>query len=85
MGTRVKSGGRLPGSKNKTTAGAMEAIQLAAEALGGTERLVAWAKKDPKNEQIFWGTIYPKLLPLQVSGVNGSPLIVQITATDACL
>lgn len=58
--------GRPPGSRNKTTIAAKEAIALAAAGLGGTERLVKWAQEDPLNERAFWSTIYPKLLPLQV-------------------
>lgn len=53
---------------NKTTQTAKEAIALAAEGLGGTGRLIAWAQEDPLNERAFWSSIYPKLLPLQVSG-----------------
>jgi hypothetical protein len=60
--------GRAKGSKNKMTILAREAIATAAEGLGGTARLIAWAKEDPQNERVFWGTIYPKLLPLQVEG-----------------
>ena len=62
--------GRPPGSRNKTTVAAKEAIALAAEGLGGTKRLIQWAKEDPKNEHAFWSSIYPKLLPLQVSGAG---------------
>lgn len=60
--------GRKKGSLNKTTMAAKEAIAYAFEGLGGAERLVRWSKEDPKNESAFWTTIYPKLLPLQVSG-----------------
>jgi len=60
--------GRRKGALNKTTLIAKEAIALAADQLGGTKRLVNWAKEDPKNEAAFWTTIYPKLLPLQVNG-----------------
>lgn len=69
--------GRPKGAINKTTQTAKEAIATAAEALGGAERLTAWAKEDPSNEKVFWGTIYPKLLPLQVagSGENGELVI----------
>jgi hypothetical protein len=68
--------GRVKGSLNKTTKTAKEAIALAAEGLGGADRLVAWAKEDPVNERAFWATIYPKLLPLQVAGAgeNGEHL-----------
>lgn len=63
--------GRPKGSLNKTTLAAKDAISLAAEGLGGTERLIAWAQEDPANERVFWGSIYPKLLPLQLSGQVG--------------
>lgn len=66
--------GRPKGVPNKTTVIAKDAIAKAAEALGGVDRLVAWAQKDPSNEKVFWGTIYPKLLPLQVAGVPGEPI-----------
>lgn len=66
--------GRPKGSPNRTTASAKEAIAQAAEGLGGAERLIAWAKEEPANERVFWATIYPKLLPLQVSGEDGGPI-----------
>jgi len=66
--------GRPKGSPNRTTASAKEAIAQAAEGLGGADRLMAWAQEDPTNERAFWATIYPKLLPLQVSGEDGGPI-----------
>lgn len=78
MAAGRKTGGRTKGTPNKTTLAAKEAISLAAERLGGSDRLVAWAQEDPANERVFWGTIYPKLLPLQVSGENGGPIIHKI-------
>lgn len=77
--------GRPKGAKNKTTRTALEAIALAAEGLGGSARLQEWAKEAPENEKVFWGTIYPKLLPLQVSGEGGGALIVQLMSADARL
>jgi hypothetical protein len=66
--------GKPKGALSRTTKTAKEAIALAAEKLGGAERLVAWAQEDPRNEHAFWATIYPKLLPLQVTGEGGGPL-----------
>jgi hypothetical protein len=60
--------GKPKGAVNKTTMLAKEAIAAAAEGLGGTDRLIAWAQEDPANERVFWGQIYTKLLPLQVAG-----------------
>ncbi len=68
--------GRKKGSLNKTTKAAKDAIAAAAEALGGADRLTAWAQEDPQNERIFWGTIYPKLLPLQIAGDPDAPIQV---------
>lgn len=66
--------GRPKGSLNKTTLAAKEAIAAAAEGLGGTDRLIAWAQEDPANERAFWASIYPKLIPVQVSGDPDHPL-----------
>lgn len=69
--------GKPKGATNKTTQAAKDAIAQAAAELGGAERLVEWVKEEPSNERIFWGTIYPKLLPLQVNGAgeNGEHLV----------
>jgi hypothetical protein len=71
-------GGRAKGTPNKTTLAAKEAITYAFEGLGGADRLIAWAKKDEKNESAFWTSIYPKLLPLQVTGENGAALKLEV-------
>lgn len=68
--------GRPKGVPNKMTIAVKEAIAEAAEGLGGTARLIEWAKEDPANERAFWTSIYPKLLPLQVTGDGGGPLVV---------
>lgn len=79
MALGKKTGGRQKGSINKTTKTAKEAIALAAERLGGVDRLVEWAQEDPQNEKAFWATVYPKLLPLQLSGDSESPLRIIAT------
>jgi hypothetical protein len=63
--------GKPKGACNKTTRTAKEAIALAAEGLGGVDRLIEWAKADPANERAFWATIYPKLIPVQVANADG--------------
>lgn len=72
-----KTGGRLKGSVNKTTTLAKDALTYAFDKLGGQDALVAWANADPENRKIFYQTIWPKLLPLQVSGTgeNGEHLL----------
>lgn len=70
--------GRPKGSLAKTSVAAKEAIQLAADGLGGPERLIAWAQEDPLNERAFWSSIYPKLLPLQIAGDSENPLTITV-------
>lgn len=53
---------------------AKEMIAQVAEGLGGYERMLAWVQADPSNEKAYWTAIYPKLLPLQVSGDPDNPL-----------
>ena len=68
-----KTGGRTKGVPNKVTALAKDVISNVAARIGGEERLAKWVKEDPKNESLFWGTIYPKMLPLQVTGDKENP------------
>ena len=71
--------GRPKGVPNKVTQTAKEAIALAAEGLGGAKRLVAWAKEDPANERAFWSSIYPKLIPVQLTGGDEGEGIASLT------
>jgi hypothetical protein len=32
------------------------------------QRLIEWAKEDPRNEYAFWVFLWPRLLPLQFAG-----------------
>lgn len=75
--------GRTPGTPNKVTAAAKSVIAEAAEKLGGVDRLVDWAKEDPENETKFWATIYPKLIPVQVTGEDGKAIQVEQVKNDA--
>jgi hypothetical protein len=75
MANGRKTGGRQKGTPNRTTQACKDAIALVAEGLGGSNRMLEWVRQDPQNERTFWKDIYPKLLPLQVTGEGGSPLI----------
>lgn len=66
--------GRPKGAVNKSTRLAKEAIELAAQGLGGVDRMVAWAKEDPSNEKVFWSQMYTKLIPVQVAGDPDNPI-----------
>lgn len=76
-----KAGGRKPGTPNKLTQAAREIIKGCADALGGMDRMVAWAKEDPVNERIFWSSIFPRIVPLDVTS-GDKPISVNIIAPD---
>lgn len=84
-GNTPNRGGRPKGSVNKTTASAKAMIEEAALGLGGSARMIAWAKEAPENERAFWATIFPKLMPVQVAGEGGGPLQIVISSRDADL
>lgn len=71
--------GRPKGSPNKVTAAAKDAIAQAAAELGGYARIVAWAREDAANERAFWTTVYPKLIPVQVTGEEGGAIEINVT------
>jgi hypothetical protein len=35
-------------------------------------------KEDAKNESVFWASIYPKLIPLQLAGEDGGPVAIEL-------
>lgn len=78
-GGKRPGAGRPPLAQNKVPMAAKEMIANVATDLGGGERMLAWVKADPANEKAFWTAIYPKLLPLQVSGEGGGPVKVDHT------
>lgn len=74
IGGGKRGPGRPTGSQNKVTRAAKEAIALAAENLGGVERLTAWAQESPENERAFWVNVYPKLIPVTLAGDSKEPM-----------
>ena len=40
----------------------------------GVEDWIPWARESPENERVFWSSIFPKLLPVQVTGKDEGPL-----------
>ena len=67
--------GRPKGSQNRVQKAAKDVIEEAAARLGGVDRVVSWAQEAPENERVFWGNIYPKLLPL-TAHVKGSMEVI---------
>jgi hypothetical protein len=75
-----KTGGRVAGTPNKLTSTAKDTIaQCGALMEKNGKSLYEWVLKDEKNEYAFWTVIYPKLLPLQITGDEANP--VQVVKT----
>ena len=68
--------GRKAGVPNKNTAAIKDMILMALENVGGIQYLESCAK-DPKTSVAFLNLV-GKVLPLQVTGSDDGPLIVQI-------
>ncbi len=62
MAKGYKTGGRRPGSLNKTTANVKAAFTAAFEELGGVPALVEWARAEPTE---FY-KLYARLLPAEM-------------------
>ena len=75
-GGKRLNAGRKPGVPNALSKAAKDVIHQAAERLGGVDRLVTWVQADSANEKVWWGTIYPKLIPLQLTGDPENPITV---------
>jgi hypothetical protein len=73
---RPKTGGRKAGVPNKVTGAAKDAIAMVFEGMGGADAMLKWADANDDNRKIFYSTIYPKLIPVQLSGEGGGPLMI---------
>lgn len=62
-GQSANPAGRRPGVANRMTRAAKEAFELAFEALGGSDALAAWARR---NKTEFY-RLYARLIPLNVN------------------
>ena len=76
MARGKKTGGRRPGSRNKSTAAVKQALTEAFSELGGTQALVRWGKKNPHLFYPLWA----KMLPTEIKNAPGEAFQVkQIT------
>lgn len=71
-----KTGGRRPGSINKTTANVKAALEDAFDKLGGVPSLVQWAEGDPGEFYKLWSKLVPK--DVEMSGKNGGPVEITV-------
>lgn len=76
-----KVGGRQIGTPNRLTITVKDAIEQVAERIGGVDRMVEWVQENPENERVFWMSIYPKLLPVQLAGDQQNPVRGNVTFT----
>ena len=78
MASGKKVGGRKKGTPNKVTGSLREAILLAAEDAGGggAEGLRAYLLQQAKDQPVAFMGLLGKVLPLQVTGANNSPVQV---------
>jgi hypothetical protein len=75
---RPKTGGRVKGTPNKTTALLKESIIRAAEAVGedmhGKGKLTGYCRFLAKTEPKAFAQLLGKVLPMQVTGDGGGPV-----------
>jgi hypothetical protein len=78
--------GRPKGSPNKTTAALKDAILRAAELSGrdmkGKEGLVGYLRRVADEDVKAFSGLLGKVLPLQVTGDGGGPVIVALDTAD---
>lgn len=66
--------GRPKGSPNKTTIAVKQALIEAFEKMGGVDRLAEFAEEEPGEFYKLW----VKILPQEISGVDGGAVTVNI-------
>lgn len=84
-----KTGGRVKGTPNKTTATLKEAILAAAVAVGqdgsGKDGLVGYLKRVAIADVKAFAGLLGKVLPLQVTGEGGGAINITVSSEDANL
>lgn len=71
--------GRAKGTPNKTTGLLKDAILKAADQAGGREKLVGYLKTQAVLNPGPFLALLGKVLPMQVTGLDGGPLTITIT------
>lgn len=84
---KEKTGGRQPGSTNRTTRILKEAIILAAEQVGfnnrGKDGLEGYLRRIAIRYPEEYCALLAKVLPLQITGANDGPLRVSYSKEEA--
>lgn len=76
-------GGSRKGKPNKITRELKDMILGALEKAGGEQYLMERAK-DPRTAAAFM-TLVGKVLPMQVTGAGGGPIVIKASAEDEAL
>lgn len=71
-----KTGGRKKGTPNKTTALLKDAILHAAENAGGESGLTGYLESQARDNPTAFMTLLGKVLPFQLTGAEGGPLMI---------
>lgn len=82
MAKGKKTGGRRPGSPNKSTRAFKEAVLDVFHLIGGVEAFAKWAKE---NQSEYYTKIAPRLIPTELAGASEgvAPLVIEVTERRA--
>ena len=83
MAKGTKTGGRKPGSVNKTTSAVKEALEQAFHGLGGVESLRDWGKENQTEFYKLWVKLLPQEVQAKLSDADGAPLRFTLALSDA--
>lgn len=72
-----KTGGRVKGTPNKSTASVKAALVEAFDRMGGVKSLIAWGRSEPTEFYKLWA----KMLPQEVTGKDGGPIETKAALT----
>jgi hypothetical protein len=78
MARGIKTGGRQKGTPNKVSGALKDAILEAAERAGGEGGTVGYLQTQATANPAQFLTLLGKVLPLQVTGGDGGPVVVEI-------
>ncbi len=76
--TKTSGQGRPPGIPNKITRDVKEMILGALSAVGGQK----WLQQQAEANPVAFMTLVGKVLPLQVSGEGGGPVVIELVHYD---
>jgi hypothetical protein len=77
MAKGKKTGGRRPGSINRTTASVKAALVAAFDELGGVEALVKWGRKNPNLFYPLWARLAPTEVKVEGESRTVTEVIVR--------